>query len=607
MAIPVNHTNKFLLHLKRRRNFFRKLNHWRVTKISNRNFLVVLSIVVGAIGGLAASGLKLLTHTIESFLQNDVHWEYKYYIYMFFPSVGILLTVIYIRRFFKNNFEKGITPILYAISRKSSNISAHNIYSQIVTSALTVGFGGSSGLEAPIAYSGSAIGSSVGRSFGLNYREVTMLLACGAAAGIAGAFNSPVAGMVFAIEILLPEFSIPAFIPLLMSAATASVISKVFYSDPLFHVVTDGWVIPALFFYVIMGAMIGAFSIYFAKVNDVVKNWFSNIANPYHKVIWGGLSLGVLIFIFPALYGEGYISLQQLMAGKTDSLLANSIFDEYKDVGFAVVLYAVITVFAKSFATLLTLSSGGNGGTFGPSLVMGGLLGFAFAHGINLTGIIHLNETNFLMVGMAGALSGIMHAPLTAVFLIAEITGGYTLMVPLMLVSAISYFINRGVLKYSIYTKKLAQHGDWLSHEDKDKTVLRMMKLRYVLERNFTILHPDEYPGDRRSDIIHTKRNIFPVVDSDNMLVGIIYSERLLSILIGEEQMDKTMRELAQPPNDVVHIDANMYDVMLKMEREDIWILPVLDKDGHYMGFVSKSAIFNKYRALLVRQAAYLD
>lgn len=563
--------------------------------------------LVGVFGGLAASGLKLLTHTIESVLQNDVHWEYKYYIYIFFPLVGILLTVVYARRFLKGSFEKGITPILYAISRKSSKISGHNIYSQIVTSALTVGFGGSSGLEAPIAFSGSAIGSTIGRFFGLNYREVTMLLACGAAAGIAGAFNSPVAGMVFAIEILLPEFSIPAFIPLLMAAATASVISKIFYSDPLFHVVTDSWVMPALAFYVIMAVLIGFFSIYFAKVNDMVRSWFDKIDHPYRKVFLGGISLGVLIFFFPALYGEGYISLQQLMAGKTDSLLANSVFDEYKDVGALVVLYALVTVFAKSFATLITLNSGGNGGTFGPSLVMGGLLGFAFAHGVNLTGLIQLNEVNFLMVGMAGALSGIMHAPLTAIFLIAEITGGYTLMVPLMLVSAISYFINRGVLKYSIYTKKLAQHGDWLSYEDKDKTVLRMMKLRYVLESNFTVLLPDEYPIDRRSDIIHSKRNIFPVVGRDKKLMGVIYSERLLTILMGEEKMDKNMGELALVPNDVVRIDANMYEVMLKMEREDIWILPVLDNDDLYMGFVSKSAIFNKYRALLVRQASYLD
>jgi len=567
-----------------------------------------MAIVVGIIGGLAASMLKKLTHGIAAFLQDDVKTDYKYYLYLIFPLIGILLTVVYVRRFIrKGKFEHGLAPIMYAISRKSSHIETHNIYSQIITSALTVGFGGSAGLEAPIAYSGSAIGSTIGRFLGLNYREVTMLLACGAAAGIAGAFNSPVAGMVFAIELLLPEFSIPAFIPLLMAAATASVISRVLYSEPLFYLVSDDWVLKALFFYIILGTIVGLFSVYFAKVNGWVKNWFGKINNPYNRIWVGGLSLGMLILVFPALYGEGYITIQQLLEGKSTALLSNSIFAEYSHFGFLVVIYAVITVFAKSFAALITLNSGGNGGTFGPSLVMGGLLGFAFAHGINLTGLTYLSEANFIVAGMAAALSGIMHTPLTAIFLIAEITGGYTLMVPLMIVSAISYFINRATMKYSIYTKNLAEHGDLLSHEDKDKTVLRMMKLRYVLETNFTVLRPGERPTDRRHDIIHTKRNIFPVVDEQQKLLGVIYSERLFSILMGEEVTDKTMKELAQPPIDVVRMDANMYEVMMKMDREDIWILPVLDQNDHYKGFVSKSAIFNKYRALLIRQGAYLD
>jgi len=594
--------------LRQKKGLIYKINQWRIQKISNRNFLVILAILVGLVGGLAAAGLKALTLHIASVLQNDVQSEYKYYLYLSFPLIGILLTTIYVRRFIrKSKFEHGITPILYAISRKSSRIEPHNIYSQIITSALTVGFGGSAGLEAPIAYSGSAIGSNVARFFGLSYREVTMLLACGAAAGIAGAFNSPVAGMVFAIEILLPEFSIPAFIPLLMASATASVISRVLYSEPLFYLISDEWVLPALGFYIVLGGLVGVFSIYFSKVDGWVKGWFSKIKNPYHKVWIGGLSLGLLIFVFPALYGEGYITIQQLLLGKSNSLLANSIFSDYKHVGFMVVIYGAVTLFAKSFATLITLNSGGNGGIFGPSLVMGGLLGFVFAYGINLTGLTYLTETNFIVAGMAAALSGIMHAPLTAIFLIAEITGGYTLMVPLMLVAAISYFINRATIKYSIYTKNLAAHGDWLSHEDKDKTVLRMMKLRYVLETSFTVLHPDERPVDRRLDIIHSKRNIFPVVDAEQKLLGVIYSERLFSILTGEEVTEKTMKELAQAPLDVVRMDANMYDVMRKMDREDIWILPVLDEKDKYMGFVSKSAIFNKYRALLMRQGAYLD
>ena len=579
-------------------------------RISNRNFLVILAVVVGIVGGLAAAVLKGLTHSIATFLQDDVQWEYKYYLYLFFPLIGILLSVLYVRRFIrKGTFEHGMTPIIYAISRKSSRIQPHNIYSQIITSALTIGFGGSAGLEAPVAYSGSAIGANAGRFFGLNYREVTMLLACGAAAGIAGAFNSPVAGMIFAIEILLPEFSIPAFIPLLMSAATASVVSRLIYNEPLFHLVTDDWVFQALFFYVALAIIVGLFSIYFSKISTWSKRLFAKVENPYHKVGIGGLSLGVLIFLFPALYGEGYIAIQQILDGRTDSLLANSIFADYRHVGLLVVVYAVITVFAKSLASLITLNSGGNGGVFGPSLVMGGLLGFAFSYGINLTGLVELSVANFVVAGMAAALSGIMHAPLTAIFLIAEITGGYALMVPLMLVTAIAYLINRAALKYSIYTKVLAEQGDLLTHEDKDRTVLSMMKLRYVLERNFTVLRPDERPTDRRHDIIHTKRNIFPVVDHDGRMLGIIYSERLFEILLGEnpEKKNKTMRELVEKPVDIISMDAKMEEVMHKMNREDIWILPVVDNEGNYMGFVSKSAVFNKYRALLMRQGTYLE
>ncbi|WP_437918668.1 chloride channel protein [Sphingobacterium sp. LRF_L2] len=587
-----------------------RLNKWRIKKISNRNFLIVVALIVGLIGGLAAALLKGLTHSIAAFLQNDVQSQYKVYFYLLFPLFGILLSVIYVRRVIgKGKFEHGITPIIYAISRQSSKIESHNIYSQIITSAITVGFGGSAGLEAPIAYSGSAIGSNIGRFFGLNYREVTLLLACGAAAGISGAFNSPVAGMIFAIEILLPEFSIPAFIPLLISAATASVISRLIYSEQLFHLVTDSWEFEALFFYLLLAIVIGGFSIYFARLSTWFKRIYSGISNPYRKVWFSGISLGILIFVFPALYGEGYMTIQQILNGRYPEILTNSIFASYNHVGWFVVIFTIVTVFAKSFASLITLNSGGNGGVFGPSLVMGGLIGFAFSYGLNLTGLVELNVANFTVAGMAAALSGIMHAPLTGIFLIAEITGGYALMVPLMIVTAIAYFINRAVQKHSIYTKVLAESGDLLSLEDKDRTVLSMMKLRHLLENNFTILRPEEVPKDRSHEIIHSKRNIFPVVEENGILLGIIYSEQLLEILLGEneESKDRTMRELVQKPVDTILMETNMEIVMQKMNREDVWILPVLDEKGNYMGFISKSAVFNKYRALLMRQASYLN
>jgi CIC family chloride channel protein len=297
-----------------------------------------------------------------------------------------------------------------------------------------------------------------------------------------------------------------------------------------------------------------------------------------------------------------------MLDGHFNAIVKNSLFAEYRDMAWVVVCYTVLTLFAKSFAALFTINGGGNGGVFGPSLVMGGLIGFAFAFGMNQTGFVQLNVPNFVMAGMAAALAGIMHAPLTGIFLIAEVTGGYTMMVPLMLVASISYLINRGVMKHSIYTKVLAESGDLLSYEDKDRTVLSMMKLRYVLETNFVVLRPNETPLDRQSDIIHSKRNIFPIVDEKGKLIGILYSERLFSILLGEEEgRDKTFSALAQKPNDIIIETENMELVMNKMNKEDVWILPVVNKDDQYLGFISKSSVFNKYRGLLIRQGQYLE
>ncbi|WP_149914460.1 chloride channel protein [Sphingobacterium cavernae] len=586
-----------------------QLNKWRMQRVSNRNFIIILAFLVGIVGGIAASLLKAMTHSIASFLQDDIDWQYKYSLYLIFPLIGILLSVIYLRKFLRGKkFEHGITPIIYAISRKSSRIETHNVYSQIITSALTVGFGGSSGLEAPIAHSGAAIGSNIGRFFGLSYKELTMLLACGASAGISGAFNSPLAGMIFSIEILLTEFSIPVLIPLLIASALAAVVSKILYDEPLFYTTVTDWDVNALLFYLLLAVIVGIYTIYFSKFSQAVKKWAGSIANPYMKVWMSGVSLGVLIFIFPALYGEGYLTIQQILNGHFDAIVKNSLFSDFRNIGWVIVCYTTLTLFAKSLAALITVNSGGNGGVFGPSLVMGGLLGFAFAYGINLTGIIELNVPNFVMAGMAGALSGIMHAPLTGIFLIAEVTGSYSLMVPLMIVASISYLINRNGMKHSIYTKVLADSGDLISYEDKDRTVLSMMKLRYVIETNFVKLFPDETPEVRKSDIIHSKRNIFPIVEPNGKFLGIIYSERLFSILLGEEEgVNRNFAALAQKPNDIVREDENMDIVMKKMNREDVWILPVIDKNGNYLGFISKSAVFNKYRALLMRQGSYLE
>ncbi len=586
------------------------INKWRKKAVSNTNFLILAAAVVGVLGGIASSLLKELTHLVANFLQNDLHWKYKYYLYFFFPLIGLFLTVFYIRIFIRRTkFQHGIPAILFNISHNSSKLDFHNIYSQVISSALTVGLGGSAGLEAPAVASGAAIGSNIGRFFGLNYRETTLLLACGAAAGIAGAFDSPITGMIFAIEVIMPEFSIPAVIPLLISSAISSVVSQIIYKEPLFILITKGWVIDAFWYYIVLGVLIGLYSVYFSRLNSYLFAAFNKIKRKYTKAWIGGIILGVLIAFLPSLYGEGYITIQKLLDGNYQSLLANSFFSEYQEIGWALVLFGALSVVGKTFACIITMGSGGNGGMFGPSVVVGGLAGFVFAFGLNQTGMVQLNVTNFIIAGMAASVSGVMHAPLTGIFLAAEITGGYVLMVPLMIVSAISYFINKGILKYSIYTRGLAEQGNLVSQENKDHRVLRRIKLKYLVENDFVILRPDDTPRSRSADIVHTTKNVFPVVNLQGELTGILHSDQLLELLVSNnvEDQNRPIKEIAPPPDKIIDINTPMFEVMQIMESQDTRILPVTGPNNMYIGFVTKNGIFNKYRHILMRQEDYME
>src|SRR5665213_943982 len=582
------------------------INQWRKQRISNSNFLIIAASVVGIFGGVTSSVLKELTHYVANFLINDFHWKYKFYLYFFFPLLGLFLTVLYIRTFIRRTkFQHGIPAIIYNVSHNSSKLDFHNIYSQVISSALTVGLGGSAGLEAPAVASGAAIGSNIGRFFGLNYRETTLLLACGAAAGISGAFNSPVAGMIFAIEVIMPEFSIPAVIPLLISSAFSSVISQLIYKEPLFVLVSrEGWMLDAFWYYIALGVISGIYSVFFSRLNVKLGGVFEKIKNRYNKVFIGGITLGIMIFLMPVLYGEGYITIQKLLDGNFKSLLSNSIFSEYQNISWALLIFAAFSLIGKTFASIITMRSGGNGGMFGPSVVVGGLLGFVFSFGLNQTGMVQLNVTNFIIAGMAASVSGVMHAPLTGIFLAAEITGGYVMMVPLMIVSAISYFINKGIVKYSIYTYGLAAKGDLVTQENKDHGVLRRIKLKYLIENDFVILRPDDTPKSRSADIVHTTKNVFPVVDSGGVLTGILYSDHLLELLVSKnpEDQNRFIKDIAEPPGRVININTSMYDVMQIMDSLDTRILPVTRDNNIYLGFVTKNAIFNKYRHILMRQ-----
>lgn len=578
-----------------------KINHWRSRHISNKTFFILVAIVVGLVAGLAAIVLKLIVHNIQHLLRVILENPYFNFLLFVFPLIGILLTVFYIQRFRKGKIGRGIGNILISIAKRSSNIERDKTYSHIISSALTIGFGGSAGLEAPIVVTGAAIGSNTARDLKMNYNERTLMLACGVAAGISAIFNSPIAGVLFALEVILYEFTVPVFIPILISSATASVLSNFLYKGQLFYLVTKGWNMNAIPFYVILGILMGLISVYVTRTAIRTEKLFKSKKKPYQKAIIGGVILGLMIFLLPPLYGEGYYSIESLLAGKYQMLLDNSLFTGYTDNAWFIVLIAAIIVVVKIIATSVTIGAGGNGGIFAPSLFIGAMTGFVFAHAVNLLGIIHLTEGNFIVAAMAGALSGVIHAPLTGIFLIAEITGGYALFVPLMIVSSMSFLIARYFEPYSIYARKLVEKG--LHNKDRDRIVLNRIKLKNILETDFVFVMPADTLGHLVTKIEHTKRNIFPVLDEDGHLQGVVLLDNIREVMFHHEQYDKIyVKDLMTQPPCILDVNEEMYDVMKKFDSYNAWNLPVTEANK-YIGFVSKSTIFTKYRSLLIKQS----
>lgn len=577
------------------------ISEWRTRHISNKTFLILVAIIVGIVAGLAAILLKALVHNIQYFLRYILENPSFNFLLFVFPLIGILLTVFYVQRFRKGKIGRGIGSILISIAKRSSNIERDKTYSHMISSALTIGFGGSAGLEAPIVVTGAALGSNTARDLKMNYRERTLLLACGVAAGISAIFNSPIAGVLFAVEVILYEFSIPAFIPILISSATASVLSNFLYKGQLFFLITKGWRFDAIPFYVILGILMGLISVYVTRTAIKTEKLFRSKKNPYRKAIIGGVVLGLMIFLLPPLYGEGYYSIENLLAGKYQSLLNNSLFTGLSDNAWFIVLIGAIIVVVKIIATSVTIGAGGNGGIFAPSLFIGAMTGFVFAHAVNLLGIIHLTEANFIVAAMAGALSGVVHAPLTGIFLIAEITGGYALFVPLMIVSSMSFLIARYFEPYSIYARKLVEKG--IHSKDRDRIVLNRIKLRNILESDFVSVMPDDTLGYLVNKIEHSKRNIFPVLDEDGHLQGIVLLDNIREVMFHQEQYDKIhVKDLMTQPPCILDVNEEMYDVMKKFDGYNAWNLPVTEANK-YIGFVSKSTIFTKYRSLLIKQS----
>jgi len=581
-----------------------KINKWRLKKNIQRNFLIYCSVVVGILGGLAAILLKYVVGIMEELSKDIAAHLYYHLAYAFLPALGILLTVFYQHVINRDHIEKGIGRVLINIKRNRSNIKINNVYAHLATSSLTVGFGGSSGLEAPIVVMGSALGSNTGKFFNLSPYEKTVLIAAGASAGIAAVFNSPIAGVLFSLEILIGEISIPTFIPLLIASATGVVVSKLLYSGQLFHLVTDGWQMSAIPFYVVLGLFSGWISVYISKVAGKLEHGIFKNYNRYQRALAGGLILGVIIMIFPALFGEGYGHLQGILNGNIDILKNETLFSSWLNFPLVMLLFIAGLVFMKIVAAGITIGSGGNGGTFAPTMFTGAFLGLFVAFAVNETGLVHLNASNFIAVGMAGALSGVMHAPLTAIFLIAEITGGYVLFIPLMIVSAISYVISRLYNPYNMYWKELIHEQNL--RPEQDFTMLDAISLNSIISKSANVLNKSMLISDFYHILSNTDANIFAVLDDDGELEGVILMDQVRKQLFNQPAAAATIEEIMTPPPTIIDYSQPVSSVMEVFDALDAWQLPVV-KDGVFVGFISKSALLAKYRDLIIKQHKETD
>ena len=591
-----------------KKSLFQRFLAWRTKKIKDKHFILILSFVVGILTALAASLLKSLIEYIKHFLTENFDTTGVNWLYLVYPVIGILLTGLFIRNVVRDDISHGVTKILYAISRRQSRIKRHNTWSSLFASAITIGFGGSVGAEAPIVLTGSAIGSNLGSVFKMEHRTLMVLVGCGAAGAVAGIFKAPIAGLVFTLEVLMIDLTMGSLLPLLVSSVTAATVAYILHgTEAMFEFRMDEPFlmerIPAV---LLLGILCGLVSLYFTRAMNRIEGVFRRYSNPYIKLAIGGVMLSILIFMFPSLYGEGYDTIHMLLNGTSaadwDKVMDNSIFYGY---GNLVLVYLALVVLFKVFATSATNGGGGCGGTFAPSLFLGCVVGFVFSHfcnGYSLAPIISDNipEKNFALMGMAGMMSGVMHAPLTGVFLIAELTGGYDLFLPLMMVSVSSYLTIMIFEPHSIYSMRLAQKGELITHH-KDKSVLTLMNIESVVETDFQQVHPENDLGEMVKVISKAKRNMFPVVDARGMLIGIVVLDDIRNIIFRQELYHRyTVGRFMVVPPARINMNDSMEEVMRKFDETKAWNLPVVDEDGKYKGFLSKSRVLNTYRQTLV-------
>ena len=579
-------------------NWFGRFLIWRIRYVKERNFF--LSLLVGIVSGLAAVLLKNMVHYTHLFFTERLQVDSGSLLFFIYPFIGIWLTSLFVKYFVHEDISHGVTKVLYAISRRNSMIKPHNNYSSMIASTITIGFGGSVGTEATIVLTGASIGSNLARFFRMNYKVMTLMIGCGAAGAIAGIFKAPIAGIVFTLEVLMLDLTMGSLIPLMISAISSYVLVYFLMGDGIVldFAVHEHFALANVPYYIILGVFCGFLSVYFIRMNIRIEHFVTKIKNPFRRVLVGGALLGLLIYIFPPLYGEGYTSLQDLLTDNADNILNNTYFFSLKDSAFMVFLYVVGLVFVKVIATALTNGSGGVGGVFAPCLFTGGVGGFLIANLINLSGVVTVPVSYFVLAGMAGVMSGVMNSPLTAMFLIAEITGGYSLLVPLMLTSVVAHLTGGGMEPHSIYARRLAMKGDLITH-NKDKAVLTLMKLDKVIETDLKTVSVEATLGDLVKVVSRSSRNIFPVIDSKGELLGIVLLDDIRKIMFNQDLYETTyVRDYMTTPPTVVDVMDPMDVVMKKFEETSAWNLPVI-QDEKYIGFVSKAKIFNTYRRVL--------
>ena len=574
---------------------------WREKHMPQNQFILILSFVVGILSALAAFILKHLIHFIQDLLTGGFDPHTFNWLYLVYPVIGIFITGLFIRKIVRDDISHGVTKVLYAISCRMGKIRRHNTWSSLLASSITIGFGGSVGAESPIVMTGSAIGSNLGSLFKMEKKVMMLLIGCGAAGAVSGIFKAPIAGLVFVIEVLMLDLTMSSLLPLLISSVTAATLSYILWgTDAMFEFhMEDAFSIARVPYVMMLGIVCGLVSLYFTHVTIAVERQFKKLSTPYARLAVGGGILSVLIFLFPPLYGEGYETITHLINGASENIiLDNSLF--YGHAKYILVYMALIIVF-KALASTVTNCGGGCGGIFAPSLFLGCVTGYLFASLCNMMGFgVHVSDKNFALFGMAALMSGVFHAPLTGVFLIAELTGGYSLFLPLMIVSVCSYLTVRVFDKNNIYAVRLAQRGELITHH-KDQAVLTILKVADVIEKDFMRVTPDMDLGQLTAVVAKTKRNIFPVIDTAGRLIGIIYLDDIRHVMFRQELYHRfSVATLMREVPDRLSIEEPMEAVMRKFEETGAWNLPVEDVNGEYIGFISKSAIFTAYRKTLL-------